>query len=268
MKSKIVVITGSTDGIGKQTALDLAKMGARIIIHGRNPEKVHKIAEKIKEVTKNNEIDTVIADLADFDQIRNMSQILHEKYDHLDILINNAGMLAKRRIIDAKGIEKTFAVNYLAPFMLTNLLLDLLKTGKKSRIINVSSQVQAEIIDFENLQGEKKFGAFKSYGISKSCLIMFSYELAEKLKKTKITVNCLHPGMIRTKMNFRMLGKSISEGAKTSVYCASSPDLENVTGKYFNNSNSEKSAEITYDEQIRKKLWEISERLTGVTYQI
>jgi NAD(P)-dependent dehydrogenase (short-subunit alcohol dehydrogenase family) len=267
MKNKIVLITGSTDGIGRQTALELAKMGATIIVHGRNQEKADKAASWIENQIKDPDIDTAVADLTDFEQIKQMAKYLSKKYNCIDVLINNAGMMPKKRNLLPSGIEKTFAVNYLAPFLLTNLLLKLIRASDQGRIVNVCSQIQEEKIDFDNLQGEKRFGPFKAYGLSKTCLVMFTYELAEKLKDTGITVNCVHPGMIRTKMTFRVLGKSVPEGAKTSVYCASSTELDNITGKYFNNSKTEKSAKVTYDQEIRKRLWKISEELTGIKYE-
>jgi len=269
VKNKTILITGSTDGIGKQTALDLAKMGATVLLHGRNPARADKVLHEIKKTTGNNRIGVFIADLSSLKQVRNLSGQVLKKHERLDVLINNAGVYETMHRISEDGFEMTLAVNHLAPFLLTLLLLDLIKKSAPCRIINVSSQVHASSIDFENLNAEKHYSAYEAYSQSKLCNVLFTYELAERLKGTGITVNCLHPGVIDTKLlkaGWGMGGSPVTQGAKTSVYLATAPELSTVTGKYFKNMKPTKSSRISYDAKIRKRLWEISEQLTGIIY--
>ncbi|MBW2358137.1 MAG: SDR family oxidoreductase [Deltaproteobacteria bacterium] len=243
MKTKTILITGSTDGIGKQTALDLAKTGATILLHGRNPARGERVLREIRNATGNDRIEIFIADLASLKQVRNLAEQVHQKHDSLDVLINNAGVYETTRKITQDGFEMTFAVNHLAPFLLTLLLLDLLIKSAPSRIINVSSIAHASSIDFENLQGEKHCGGYEAYSLSKLCNILFTYKLAQRLKGKGITVNCLHPGVINTKL------------------------LAKVTGKYFMNKRQKKSSSISYDAETQTKLWQISEQLTGIVFE-
>ncbi|MBW2615219.1 MAG: SDR family oxidoreductase [Deltaproteobacteria bacterium] len=264
MKDKTILITGSTDGIGKQTALDLAKMGATVLLHGRNSGRADRVLNEIKKATGNDRIEAFIADLASLKQVRYLAEQVLEKHDRLDVLINNAGVYETRHRISEDGFEMTFAVNHLAPFFLTLLLLDLIGKRVPCRIINVSSQVHASSIDFDNLQAEKHYSAYEAYSLSKLCNVLFTSELAERLKGTGITVNCLHPGVIDTKLlkaGWGMGGSPVTQGAKTSVYLATAPELSTVTGKYFKNMKPTKSSRISYDAKARKRLWEISERL-------
>ena len=254
MKDKTILITGSTDGIGKQTALELAEMGATVLLHGRNPGRGDKVLQEIKKATGNDRIEVLIADLASLTQVRNLAEQVQQRHGRLDVLINNAGVYETRHRISKDGFEMTFAVNHLAPFLLTLLLLDLIKNSAPSRIINVSSQVHASSIDFENFQAEKHYSAYEAYSLSKLCNVLFTYELAERLKGTGITVNCLHPGVINTKLlktGWGMGGSPVTQGSKTSVYLASDPELSTVTGKYFNNRRSSKSSQISHDAKTR-----------------
>ncbi len=269
MKNRIVFITGSTDGIGKQTAIELAKMGATILVHGRNSQRGVQAAEEIKAESKNDKIDSFFADLLNFDQIKEMSAEIHKKYDHIDVLINNAGVYQNEKNLTQTGLEFTFAINHLAHFLLTYLLLDLVKKGKSSRIVIVASQVQANRVKFDNLQAEKNFSPYSAYALSKTSNIMFTYDLAEKLKEDGITVNCLHPGVINTKMlmsGFGAIGSPLSVGASNEVFVATDPEIEGVTGKYFKDKVDQESTRVTYKAETRQKLWEISEKLTGITY--
>ena len=269
MKNKIVLITGSTDGMGKQAAIDLIKKGYYVIIHGRNKEKAEKIAKEIKDVTQSNMIGEVWADFTNLEQVRKMAEQLHEQYDRIDILINNAGVYQSSLQLTEDGLEYTFVINHLSHFLLTNLILDLLKKGTKSRIVNVASQVQLNNINFDTLNAEKGFSGSHAYALSKTCNIMFTYDLAEKLKDTGITVNCLHPGVINTKLlsvGFGPIGQSVNAGAKNEIWVATSPTLDDVTGKYFKNKIVQQSSDVTYDKTARTRLWEISEKLTKVKY--
>jgi len=266
MNDKTILITGSTDGIGKQTALELAEMGATVLLHGRNPERADRVLNEIKKATGNDRIEAFIADLSSLKQVRNLAEQVLVKHDRLDVLINNAGVYETGHRISEDGFEMTFAVNHLAPFLLTLLLLDPLKNSAPGRIINVSSQVHASSIDFDNLQAEKHFSAYEAYSLSKLCNVLFTYELAERLKGSGITVNCLHPGVIGTKLlkaGWGMGGSPVTEGSKTSVYLASAPELSKVTGKYFKNMRASKSSRISHDAETGKRLWHISEQLIG-----
>lgn len=270
LDNKIVFITGSTDGIGKETAIELVKVGAYVIIHGRNEEKGKKTFDEIKDVTKSKKLDYLWADLTNFNQIREMAKVIHEKVDHIDILINNAGVYMESKKLTDDGFEYTFAINHLSHFLLTNLLLDLIKKGNNSRIVNISSQVQLNKIDFDNLNAEKKYNSYNTYALSKTCNAMFTYDLADRLKDSGVTVNCLHPGVINTKLlnaGFGMIGSGVNVGAENVIFVANSPELKKITGKYFKDKITQKSSRVTYDLDARKKLWEISEKLTNINYK-
>ncbi len=268
MNDKTALITGSTDGIGKQTAIELAGMGLRIILHGRSESRVKQVLQEIKHITGNDQLDFFIADLSSLQQIRTMAAEIRRKYNKLEVLINNAGVAMNKLEVSDDGYEMTFAVNHLAVFAITLLLLDLLKQAAPSRIINVSSMVHSSSVNFENLFEPRFFDGWEAYCQSKLCNILFTYELAEKLKDHGVTVNCLHPGVIDTKLlrvNFGG-GSPVTEGSRKLVYLATAPELAAVTGKYFNDNRQTQSAEITYDPETRKKLWNLSENLCRKKY--
>ena len=224
---------------------------------------------KIEEATNSHKLSYVYADLGSFAQIRAMVSRIYERFDRLDVLINNAGVIRSERRINQEGLEETFAINYIAPFLLTKLLLDLLKKGKSGRIVNVVSRVQSNQLDFEDLQLEKGYTGVKAYAKSKTALILFTYLLAEKLQDKEITVNCLHPGVINAKLlrsAFGAGGAPLTEGAKTLVFAATAPELEKVSGKYFVNNRSKSSTEITYNKEVQKTLWKKSEEIIGITF--
>jgi NAD(P)-dependent dehydrogenase (short-subunit alcohol dehydrogenase family) len=263
MKDKIVLITGSTDGIGRQIAIDLAEMGASVIIHGRNELKARDAMKDITRQTGNKKLDFVVADLASLAQIKKLAAEIRSKYDRIDVLINNAGVFMNRRELSQDGFEMTFAVNHLSYFLLTGLLLDLVKKSNYARIINVASMAHANSLDFDNLQGEKYFEGYDAYSRSKLCNILFTYKLASKLKGSHVTVNVLHPGVIRTKLlhaGWGGGGASLERGAETSVYLATSPDVEGVSGKYFANRRITDSSSVSHDISVQDKLWELSEQ--------
>jgi NAD(P)-dependent dehydrogenase (short-subunit alcohol dehydrogenase family) len=269
MKNNItVLITGSTDGIGKQTALEIAKEGAKVILHGRNKFKAEKTKDEIVSQTKNHNIEFVIADLSSLNNVRKLANEIIEKYKNLNVLINNAAVYMNKMELTEDGLEMTFVVNHLAPFLLTTLLLNLLKNSAPSRIINVSSMThQRGNVDFDNLQGEKFFDGYDAYSISKLGNIFFTYELAEQLKGSGVTVNCLHPGIINTKLlraGYNVKGDNVSKGAETPVYLAVSDEVKNVTGKYFVNKKEIPSSALSYDLEIRKKFMSISLKLAGL----
>jgi len=270
MNTKKILITGSTDGIGKQTALDLAQTGATMLLHGRNPARGERVVDEIKKATGNDRIEIFIADFSSLNDVRSLAEQVRQKYNTLDVLINNAGVYETRHRTSEDGFEMTFAVNHLAPFLLTHLLLDLLKKGGRSRIINVSSMAHASSIDFKNLQGEKHYSGYEAYALSKLCNILFTYSIARKLDGTGITANCLHPGVIGTKLlktGWGMGGSPVSEGSGNLVYLAISPELEGITGKYFMNKKQKNSSRISYDQKVQTKLWLISEQMTGIVFE-
>ena len=182
IKNKTILITGSTDGIGKQTAFELAEMGAAVIIHGKNSLRTKSVYEEIKQKTSNDSVDFFIADFSSLKKVKALSQYIHWKYDKLDVLINNAGVFETERKLSVDGFEKTFAVNHLAHFLLTTLLMDLIKKSDYSRIINVASMAHASELDFDNLNGEKFYDGSTAYSYSKLCNIMFTYYLTQKLR--------------------------------------------------------------------------------------
>ncbi len=263
--TKNILVTGANDGIGKQTALELAKLGHNVFIHARNKSKCESAIEFIEKKVEGADLGYFIADFSSLAEVRTMAEKMNSELSHLDVLINNAGVYMKKRELSSDGFEMTFAVNHLAPFLLTNLTLNLLKNSEEGRIINVSSIAsQRANFDFDNLQGEKSFDGYGAYALSKLANILFTFELAERLESSNITVNCLHPGVIGTKLlhkGFGMGGGSLEEGSETSVYLAVSPEVKNITGKYFLSKKIVPTSAITNDTEIRRKFWDKSEEL-------
>jgi len=280
MQGKVCIVTGANSGIGKATALGLAQMGATVVMVCRNKVKGEEAQNEIKEKSGNDAIDLILADLSSQESIHQLAENIQQRNQQLHVLINNAGgvNLSRRETMD--GLEMTFAVNYLAPFLLTNLLLDKLKASAPSRIVNVSSEShQSGYIRMDDLQLEKGYRIMRAYGQSKLALVLFTYELARRLQGTGVTANCLHPGFVATnigqsgvgsigrsitKLIFSGLGISPEEGAKTSIYLASSPEIEGVTGKYFIKSIPVRSAPISYDETLQRQLWDESTKLVNL----
>lgn len=269
MKGRTVLVTGSTDGIGKATAMELARRGAKVLIHGRNPEKGRAVLEEIRKRTGNETLEFFEADLSSQRQVRRLASEVIESRDKLHVLINNAGTFLPQRQLTEDGLEITFAVNYLAPFLLTHELLDLLKKSSPSRIITVASIAHWNArVDWNNLQGERRYDGFDAYALSKLGDILFTYALARRLQGTGVTANCLHPGVIRTKLlragfgNYP--GAMPEEGARTSVYLATSPDVENVSGRYFERCRPARSSPQSYDMELQERFWQVSERLIGL----
>lgn len=269
IKDQAILVTGSTDGIGKRTAYLLAGQGARVLIHGRNEHKVHRLAQDIREDTGNNRIEEYTADFSALENVRYLSETVGEKHRSLDVLINNAGLgFNEDREVSQDGYELRFAVNYLAPFLLTHLLLPLLQNAQSSRIVNVSSAGQ-QAIDFDDIMLENQYEAWRAYRQSKLALIMFTVELAERIEENNITVNSLHPGtFLRTKIvteaGISPQGEA-EEGAKAVTYLASSPDLGDVTGKYFNQKTEARANAQAYDKDARERLWKVSKELVNLS---
>lgn len=288
MQGKVVLVTGATNGIGEVTARELAGQGATTVLVGRNEDKTRKVVESIKQETGNANVDYLIADLSIMDQVRGLAEAFKAKYDQLHVLVNNAGALFTSRHLTSDGYEMTFALNHLNYFLLTNLLLDVLKsTGTpdaKARIINVSSSAHYPAkMDFDNLNGEKRFSAMGAYTVSKLENVIFTYELDRRLKEdgANVTANALHPGVVNTgfgKNNdgfsgavakgimavLRLFQISADQGAETTLYLATSPDVENVSGRYFEKSKQKKSSTESYNQDHWRRLWEMSEDMTGL----
>ncbi len=275
MLGKICLITGANSGIGFETALGIANKGASVVLACRSEEKGKDALDKIKKITGNLSVDMVTVDLSSQSSIRKFAGDFQSKYKSLHILINNAGGINGKKEYTEDGFEMTFAINYLAPYLLTRLLLPVLISSAPSRIINVSSGAHfMGRIDFSNLQGEKSYGVMNSYGNAKLALILFTHELSKRLDGTGVTVNSLHPGFVNTNFGGSEKGlvhlginiaKSFAispkEGAKTSIYLASSPEVEKINGKYFEKSHLSGSSTASYNEETAKKLWETSEKL-------
>lgn len=261
-KNKLILVTGSTDGIGKQTALELAEKGHSVIIHGRNKEKCLSTIEEIKAKVRSSNLDFVIADFSNKENVKLMADELRSKYSKLDVLINNAGVYLKNRQTNDDGIELTFMINHLAHFYLTLLLIDLLKKSDNARIINVSSIAHENAnFNFEDLMFQKGYSGYKAYANSKLFNLFFTYSLQRRLKNSNIKVYALHPGVITTKLlytGFGISGSPLSIGAGTPVYLATSDEILNDSGKYFVKKRPAKSSKISYDEKFQEKLWDIS----------
>jgi len=279
MQGKICMVTGANSGVGKATALALAQMGATVVMVCRDRARGEEAQNEITTKSKNNAVDLLQADLSSQQSIRQLVENFQHHYTHLHVLINNAGAAFPGRRETVDGLEMTFAVNYLAPFLLTNVLLDVLKASAPARVVNVSSDShEAGYIKLDNLQSKNPYGSMKVYGQAKLAVVLFTYELARRLEGTGVTVNCLHPGFVATHFGqrdagpaFRLLvkvigsfGTSPEKGAKTSIYLASSPKVEGVTGTYFVKSIPKRSAAISYDESLQRQLWEQSAKLVNL----
>ena len=274
MSGKVCVVTGANSGIGIETAEGLARMGATVVMVCRDPERGRAALESIKARSGNQSIELMICDFASQAQIRKLAEEFKQRHDRLDVLVNNAGLVLTRRTLTEDGLETTFAVNHLGYFLLTNLLLDVIKRSAPSRIVNVASTAHhSGTIDFNDLQGERSYGTMRAYGQSKLANILFTYELARRLEGSNVTVNCLHPGVIGTNIFRSVPGlgamaklflKSPKKGAETSIYLATSPEVAEVTGKYFDDKRAVRSSRESYDEAVAQRLWQLSERLTGI----
>jgi len=275
MNGKICVITGANSGIGKATALGLAKLGANVVMVCRNQTRGEEARKEIIDKTSNKNIDLLIADLSSQQAIRQLVADFKKKYRQLHVLINDAGVVLRKRTLTTDGIETNFAVNYLAPFLLTNLLLDVLKKSAPARIINVTSgYYKRATINFDDLQSEKDYSAFGTYAKSKLALVLFTRELSRRLKGTNVMVNVLHPGVIKSNLGRDMSAfsrlftkiffKSPKKGAETPIYLASSPEVEGISGKFFMNKKEAEFTEASGNEEIARKLWDISAKLTNL----
>ena len=272
MQKPICLITGATEGIGRATATELAGLGFTVVLAARNAAKAEAVKNEIAASTGNRDVDIIAADLRSLAQVRQLSETFHRRYPRLDVLINNAGIFSAERQLTEDGFEATFQVNYLTPFYLTHLMLDALKQSDQGRVVNLSSSVYSVgKFDPHNPQGKKPFSTFSAYANSKLLILLHTIELASRLKDTPVTVNAVHPGVVRTQMMFRATGifrvvaylalpfaHSPQEGAATSAHLAVSPDLRTVSGKYFT-QRKETNVKTTFNtESNRKLLWDLS----------
>jgi NAD(P)-dependent dehydrogenase (short-subunit alcohol dehydrogenase family) len=277
IKDKVTLITGGTNGIGKATAFELSRQGALVLIVSRSAQKCSEVAKEIQTST-GNPVDWIAADLSSLDGIMLASTQFMERHNQLHVLINNAGAYFNHRFITKDGFEMTFALNHLNYFLLTSLLLDVLKSSQPSRIVNVSSLAHASLtdLDLDNLQGEKSFNGWAAYSRSKLCNLLFTYELARLINGFYVTVNALHPGYVDSGFGMnngiifklfaglgaKLFAKKPQKGAQTSIFLATSPNISGVSGKYFSNCKEINSSKLSYDEYLASRLWQKSRELT------
>lgn len=267
-----ILVTGSTDGLGKQTALALVRQGATVLLHGRDQQRLETTRKAIQDETGNEHLESYLADFASLAEVRGLAETLQARHPRLDMLINNAGIGAGKRIevrreLSRDGYELRFAVNYLAPFLLTHLLLPCMRHTPPARIINVSSVGQSPL-DFSDVMLERRYDPMEAYSQSKLALVMFTFDLAEALKEEQITVNCLHPAsLMNTKMvdeSFGYTMSTVEEGLGAVMYLATSPALDNVSGTYFDQQREAQVHPQAYNLAARSQLRQISEHLTGL----
>jgi Dehydrogenases with different specificities (related to short-chain alcohol dehydrogenases) len=280
MTGKVVLVTGGTGGIGKATAIGLAALGARVGITGRDLTRAERVAAEIRTASGNPAVDPFAADMSSQAEVRRLAVAVLDAYPRLDVLVNNVGGFWAHRHPTVDGLELTFAVNHLASFLLTNLLLDRLKASAPARVVTVSSHVQAEgRIDFDDLQGARDYSGQAAYSQSKLANVMFANELARRLEGSHVTATSLHPGFVRTDFGaedqawffsiishaVRPFLKTPAQGARSSIYLASSPDMEGVTAQFFVNSKPKTANKVAYDADMTRRLWDVSAGLVGMS---
>lgn len=282
IRGKLCIVTGANSGIGRETALGLARNEANLVMVVRNQERGNRARNEIASQSGNNSIDLMVCDLSSMESIRRFIQEFKAKYGRLDVLINNAGAVFYKRQVTDEGYERTLAVDYLAPFLLTNGLLTLLKSSAPSRIVNVSSGLYTRgKIDFDDLQSEKKYAGMKAYSNAKLMILMFTYELAERLRNDGVTVNAVLPGFVATNLGkssgsrsqafmfglMRPFQISAQKAAETLLYLASSKDVEGVTGKCFSKKKQVPTSQASHDEAKWKILWTATTKLLSISDQ-
>jgi len=279
MAGRTVLVTGGTAGIGMATALGLATMGAHLAITGRDRGRTEDAAREIR-AAGGGQVDAFVADLSSQSQVRRLAGEVLGRCSQIDVLVNNVGGYYNTRHVTADGLERTFAVNHLAPFLLTNLLRDRLEHSAPARVVTVASNAHAQgRIDFDDLQGERSWSGARAYSQSKLANVLFTYELARRLPATLVTANALHPGVVRTAFGaedpsgvqrrlvpfVRPFMKAPAQGAATSIHLASAPDLDRVTGRYFVNRKPKRSSKRSYDQAAAARLWQVSADRAGLT---
>jgi len=279
MAGKTVLVTGGTAGIGRATAMGLAMMGAHLGITGRDRGRTEGAAREIRAAS-GGQVDVFVADLSSQSEVRRLAEQVLQACPRIDVLVNNVGGYWNTRHVTADGLERTFALNYLAPFLLTNLLLDRLKQSAPARVVTVASNAHTTgRIDFDDLQGERSYSGSRAYSQSKLGNVLFTYELARRLAASAVTADALHPGVVNTSFGAEDPGgvqrlfvpfvrpflKTPEQGAATSIHLASSPDLEQVSGRYFANSKPKRSSKASYDQTAAARLWQVSAELVNLT---
>jgi NAD(P)-dependent dehydrogenase (short-subunit alcohol dehydrogenase family) len=276
LHGKVCLVTGATSGIGLVTAGALARQGAITILVARNAGRGAAVVERIRQATGNLQVEMLLADLSAQADIRRLAREFQSRYPRLDVLVNNAGALFSRRALSADGIEMTWALNHLAYVLLTALLLETLRATAPARIVNVSSDAHRRArLDFDNLQGQQRYGGWQAYARSKLANVLFTYELARRLAGTGVAANAVHPGFVATNFGrqnrsltallFRALQRVVAlspeQGADTVIYLATSPEVEGVTGQYFVKRRAVRSSPASYDVQAAQRLWQLSTEL-------
>jgi len=280
MRGRVCVVTGATSGIGRAAAVELARRGARVVVHGRSLEKCELTVGDIKAASGNDQIDALVADLESQEQVRALAAALLARYPKIHVLLNNAGLFNAGFSETVDGIETTLAVNHLAPFLLTNLLLDRLKESQPVRIVNVSSEAHRfGKLDLGDLEFRRRnYRGLRVYGVSKLLNVLFTQELARRLEGAGVTANALHPGVVSTGLGnnnppslvsramrlSKFLMRTPEKGAETSIFLSSSPDVEGETGKYWVDCREKRARDIGYNREVQRRLWEISEKMTGL----
>jgi NAD(P)-dependent dehydrogenase (short-subunit alcohol dehydrogenase family) len=272
LQNQVVLVTGSTDGIGKQSAIQLAQMGATVLVHGRSKEKCETVVKEICKRTGNEKVRYYVADFASLSEVRRVAQEIIHRENQLNVLINNAGIGSgklsnKQRALSQDGYELRLAVNYLAPFLLTHLLLPLLKSSAPAQVINVAS-VGQQSIDLDNIMLSRNYDPFVAYKQSKLALIAFTFHLAERMISEHVGVNCILPGSL---LNTKMVRESIpvalgsaKSGAHSIIHLVMATEQNALTGRYFDQKNESKAHHQTYDRNFRERLWQLSEHLVGL----
>jgi NAD(P)-dependent dehydrogenase (short-subunit alcohol dehydrogenase family) len=279
MEGKVVLVTGATDGLGRETVLTLAGAGATVVAAGRDPRKIATTVRDLVAQTGNTSVEGLVADLSSQEQVRRLAREFLDRYERLDVLVNNAGAIFERREETEDGIERTFAVNHLAPFLLTSLLLDVILESAPARVVTVSSVGHRSArLDFDDLQNARSYDGNQAYAQSKLANVLFTYELARRLEGTGVTANAADPGMARTNIGtnnksvraylqllaHRAMADSVERGARTSIYLASSPEVEGISGAYFADCKQVLSSPASYNGAVARRLWSVSEELTGL----
>lgn len=278
MKGKRCLITGATQGLGRVAALALARQGASVVIIGRDPKRTQETVEELRQESGNPEVEALVADLMYVTEVRRVAREYASRYPRLDVLLNNAGALFRRRELTREGFEQTFALNHLAYFTLTRDLMELLCRSAPARVVSLTSVVQGMArLDFDDLSTELSYTPMRAYSRSKLANVMFTRELARRLEGKNVTANCLHPGMVRTGFGrgtmsplMRAIGKLFipftstpEQGADTAVWLASSPEVEGVTGRYFIRRREKKVNRQALDGAACARLWDVSEQLVN-----
>lgn len=277
MQGKICLVTGANSGIGKATAEELAKMGAKVVMVCRDQGRGQTALAEIVAASDNKFIDLMLADLSSQSDIRRLAEEFLARYDRLHVLVNNAGAVFLRRQLTVDGLEKTFALNHLGYFLLTNLLLDVIKRSAPARIVNVASVAHwRSSIRFDDLQRERRYRFMEVYGQSKLANILFTFELSRRLEGSGVTVNCMHPGFVGSNLAnnngwivrlgttlIKPFARSPKKGAETVVYLATAPELQACSGRYYVDKKETQSSPESRDEGVARRLWQVSEALTG-----